>query len=385
MAGETRLPTGHVFRVERARGPIWYAKYRLPDGRQVQKKIGPAWTGRGRPAAGYVTKRLAEDWLRNLIDEARRGTLPGMVRTGVTFADAAAEWLRYIEHDRMRKPSTISTYRSLLGSRILPAFGSIPIESITSEMIESWIASVDRTAATRVKLLAMVHGIFQRARKVWGLKVNPAVDVEKPPLSRSGDIEVFSPEEVWALVRAAASEQDAAIFLTAAFTGLRRGELLALHWRDVDFAGSVVRVRASYHEGVLSTPKSGKVRSVPLAPDVGEVLAKLAAREVFTGDDDLVFIGEDGYLDGSALRRRYDAAIARAGLRRLRFHDLRHTFGTRMIAKADIRRVQEWMGHADVQTTMKYLHYVPRAEDAQLVAEAFRLATPAASESSLKS
>lgn len=61
----------------------------------------------------------------------------------------------------------------------------------------------------------------------------------------------------------------------------------------------------------------------------------------------------------------------RAGLRPLRFHDLRHTFGTRMIAKADIRRVQEWMGHADVQTTMKYLHYVPREGDAALVAEAF--------------
>ena len=74
-----------------------------------------------------------------------------------------------------------------------------------------------------------------------------------------------------------------------------------------------------------------------------------------------------GYLDGSALRRRYVArARKRAGLRPLRFHDLRHTFGTRMIAKADIRRVQEWMGHADVQTTMKYLHYAPRAEDAAL-------------------
>jgi len=58
-------------------------------------------------------------------------------------------------------------------------------------------------------------------------------------------------------------------------------------------------------------------------------------------------------------------------LRPLRFNDLRHTFGTRMIAKADIRRVQEWMGHADVQTTMKYLHYAPRDDDAALVAQAF--------------
>ena len=87
-----------------------------------------------------------------------------------------------------------------------------------------------------------------------------------------------------------------------------------------------------------------------------------------------MFVGEvGGYLDGSALRRRYKAALGRAGLRPLRFHDLRHTFGTRMIAKADIRRVQEWMGHADVQTTMHYLHYAPREEDARLVAEAFAM------------
>ena len=354
-------------------------KYRLPDGRQAQKKLGPAWSERGRPPAGYFTKRTAEDALRGVLDEARRGTLPGMVRTGASFADAAAEWLRYVEQDRLRKPSTVATYRSLLRSRILPTFGELPLESITSAMVERWIASVDRTPATRTKLLAMMHGIFQRARKVWGLPVNPVDDVEKPPLGRSADIDVFSPEEVWALVRAAASEQDAVVFLTAAFTGLRRGELLALHWRDVDFTGSVIRVRGSYHEGVLSTPKSGKVRSVLMAPDVADALATLGGREHWVGDDDLVFVGETGgYLDGSALRRRYDAALTRAGLRRLRFHDLRHTFGTRMIAKADIRRVQEWMGHADVQTTMKYLHYAPRAEDARLVAEAFRLPVPPA-------
>ncbi len=71
------------------------------------------------------------------------------------------------------------------------------------------------------------------------------------------------------------------------------------------------------------------------------------------------------------------AIDSRASLRDLRFHDLRHTFGTRMIAKADVRRVQEWMGHADIQTTMKYLHYAPRAEDARLVAEAFAVSTGA--------
>lgn len=117
----------------------------------------------------------------------------------------------------------------------------------------------------------------------------------------------------------------------------------------------------------------------PMCPERGGALAQLGQREHRVDDDDLVFTGEvGGYLDGSALRRRYKAALIAAGLRPLRFHDLRHTFGTRMITKADIRRVQEWMGHADVQTTMRYLHYAPRSEDARLVAEAFALEEPAA-------
>jgi integrase len=80
--------------------------------------------------------------------------------------------------------------------------------------------------------------------------------------------------------------------------------------------------------GKLTTPKSGKLRSVPLAPDVAGVLARLATRDVWRGDDDLVFPGVAGaHLDASALSRRYKAALRRAGLRPLRFHDLRHTFG----------------------------------------------------------
>jgi len=374
--------SGHVFRVERKRGPVWYAKYRLPDGRQVQRRLGAAWSERGRPPAGYFTKRQAEEWLRDTLDQARRGTLPGLVRTGSTVADAAAEYLRYVEHDRARKPSTVAGYRWIIDARILPGLGARPIEAVTTEDVEAWLASVPGKPSSRTKALVILHGIFERARRVHRLPLNPVRDVERPPHVVSGDIEVFSPEEVWALVRAADSEQDAALFLAAAFTGLRMGELLALRWHDVDFAGSVVRVRVSYAAGHLTTPKSGKVRSIPLAPDVAEALARLSGRERFTAEDDLVFPSAAGeHLDGSALRRRFKATLARAGLHPLRFHDLRHTFGTRMIATADIRRVQEWMGHAEVQTTMKYLHYAPRAEDAELVARAFALPAPPVPES----
>jgi integrase len=109
-----------------------------------------------------------------------------------------------------------------------------------------------------------------------------------------------------------------------------------------------------------------------MAPDVATALARLADRDHWTGHDDLVFPGvTGGYLDGSALCRRYKAALARAALRPLRFHDLRHTFGTRVIGVVDIRRVQEWMGHANVQTTMQYLHYIPCPQDAALVGKAF--------------
>lgn len=365
-------PTGHVFRREGARGPVWYAKYRLPSGRQLQKRIGPAWTDRGRPPAGYFTKRTAEDWLRSLLDEARRGTLPGMVRTGATLRDAADEWLRYCEHERACKKSTLTEYRHA-ADVIVRGLGDPPLEDVTAEMIERWKAGLTASNRTVAKYLVNLHGIFRRAMKVWGLPRNPAAEVERPRYRVSDDINAFSPEEVHALVRAAAAEQDAAMFLTAAFTGLRLGELLALQWRDVDFAGDVIRVRRSYNaHGGLGTPKSGKVRSVPMVPDVAQALARLSERDEFVGDEDLVFAGDWGtFQDASALRIRYKEALKRAELRQLRFHDLRHTFGTLAVRRAEVPAVQAWMGHADIQTTMRYVHHRDRGGEAKLLAEAF--------------
>ena len=91
----------------------------------------------------------------------------------------------------------------------------------------------------------------------------------------------------------------------------------------------------------------------------------MSERSTGTGDDDLVFGEEAGtWLNDDRLRRRYEAAIKAADLRRLRFHDLRHTFGSLAITRADIVEVQAWMGHADIQTTMRYLHYRDRSDAA---------------------
>jgi integrase len=143
-------------------------------------------------------------------------------------------------------------------------------------------------------VLNVLHGIFKRAKKVWSLPVNPAAELERHPDRVSGDIEVYAPEEVWALARAGFDERDATVYVTAAFTGLRMGELRALRWRDVDFERSVVRVRASYAEGELSVPKSGKVRSVPLVAEVAQALARLGERDGWNADDDLVFAEPHG-------------------------------------------------------------------------------------------
>jgi integrase len=370
-----RPVSGHVFRVEGKRRPVWYAKYRLPDGRQVQRRLGPAWTERGRPAAGHFTKRTAERWLRDTLDEARRGTLPGMVRTGATFADAAAEWLRYVEHERACKPSTRQDYTNMV--RVLNrTFGARAVESITAEDIERWKATLiaERRLSNRTlqKYLVVLNAIFKRAMKVWRLPRNPAADVERPRLTRPIGIDVFSREEVLALVRAAESEQDAAIFATAAFTGLRQGELLALRWRDIDFELDLIRVRRNYTHGHEGSPKSGRDRAVPMIAEVAQILARLGQRQWFTAPTDLVFCNTiGGHLSVRHLGLRYRAALERAGLRPLRFHDLRHTFGTHAIRTADPREVMEWMGHADLKTTQVYLAYKPKADAARRLSAAF--------------
>jgi len=259
-----------------------------------------------------------------------------------------------------------------------PEFGPRPLESITPDMIDVYkerlIGEGRLSARVIVRHLTVLHGVFKRAKRVWGLAENPASAdlVERPKVVYTGEFETLERDEIELLTTAAADAQDAAVYKVAAYTGLRQGELLALRWADVDFVAGLLHVRRNYTDHREKVPKGKRVRSVPMTPDVIDALGRLKERERFTADDDLVFCNAVGsYLDAWALRRRFYRALEEAGLRRIRFHDLRHHFGSMAITVLDAYAVQSYMGHQHYSTTQRYLHHQPRREHAHALHAAF--------------
>jgi integrase len=378
----------------------WRAFWWDADGKH-SRVLGRAWvrdsgkkTPRGaivwhagdgsKPDPSYRTPKEADAELRRLLEHeaVRRPSPRSPTGAPVTFADAAEAWLLHGERRRNLKRSTLKDYRQSLDAYLLPGedgarrygrapFATMPLRDLRATEVKAWYDRLPY-GRTAEKLLMIVRAILTHARSRGWIERDPTASIDRQPVRYSGDYDFYSREEIEALVRAAASEQDAAVYLTAAMTGLRRGELVGLRWRDVDFPGQAIRIRANYSYGQLVTPKSGKVRSVPMVPEVAQALARLSQRELFNADSDPVFIGAaGGHLDASALRRRYAAAVMRAGLRPLPFHSLRHYFGSMAVNRASLVQVQSWMGHSHIQTTARYLHAKSQGDDAALLASAF--------------
>jgi len=381
--------SGHVQVRENTRGRVWIALWRDAEGRH-KKTLGPAWVkphgktpkGAARWRAsdgpkpdGFLTPRDAEEVLRELLAGAPKEKRPRRIER--TFAEACDEWLRYVEHDRERRSSTVRDYRNTVRRYLLPHFGpSTPVGRLTTDDIDAFREGLleDGRLSRRTiqKILVLLHGILKRAKRKKWIAANPAEDAERITLKRSGDFNVLSPAEIEAVARAARDEQDAAIFLTAAYTGLRMGELRALRWADVDFTGERILVRKGVTRWEEGRPKSGRVRSVPLVDQVARALDGLSRRELLTSAEDLVFPNDvGGFFDDGRLRKRFYAALRDAGLGHLRekedrfvFHDLRHIFGTLAVRGFPLSDVKAFMGHESIETTMIYVHHVPQTDAA---------------------
>jgi integrase len=225
-----------------------------------------------------------------------------------------------------------------------------------------------------------MHCVFELRQSLGWCRHNPVKLADRPTIKATETRIKFLDQPELEKLLALAYPDDAfgrvepTLYLTAAMTGLRQGELICLRWRDVDFDARKVRVVSPYVRGEFNDPKSeDSGRSVPLAQRVGDALASLREQALYPADNNLVFCHpETGHpLDRSKLVRRFKQALKRADVRSITFHELRHTFGTRMAASVvPLRTIQHWMGHADSKTTQIYAHYQP-SDTAEVVDLAF--------------
>ncbi len=379
-------------------GVVAYARWRDSARTERTQKLGPAWVERHGDQWRNRRGRRPEDALtidgallraRELVAEQETKLASAPDHSAATFKQVAWAWHAHGRDVTGWAPSTVEDREHTIRHHLEPAFKDGTIRSIGRADVRQWWDGLhsakreggrlsDRNAN---KLLTELRAILNWAAEDYGLDGNAAAGIPKHPERTSERPSFYTPAQVEALV-AAAKGQDKLAFKVAAYAGLRRGEVVSLRWRCVDIARSNLHVDESVSAGQDSRPKSGKGRTVPLAKVLADALAD--ARPENASDDDLVFVGstvkDDGSpakLDGSALRRRFEAARKRAKLPPLRFHDLRHTFGSLAVdGGASLVQVQAWMGHSAIQTTMRYLHTKSRPDDADLLDRAF--ASPSA-------
>jgi integrase len=377
MASRRSYGTGSVFIHPTVQPPTWYGQWWTPDGRRPKRKIGVARQPGSREG---LTRTQAEAKLRE-----KRAEIQITPRASGERLDVAQVGRRYRLHieRKGRKRSTVQNVESEVRVHLAPFFAGRAMDAITTEDVIDLVLLLEDSKELAPKtirnIVATLSALFNYAMQRRCATANPCTGVELPAVPESGEIRFLTLDEVDRLVEHARPGEfqalDRAIFLTAAMTGLRKGELLALRWKDVDWTAGRIRVRQNYVRGEFGTPKSKRSsRSVPMADEVAGELDRLCTQSRWQGEDDLVFAHRltGGPLPKANVTRRMRAALKAAKLDTShRFHDLRHTFGTMMAAAGvPMRTLQEWMGHRDLATTQRYADYAPSTREAEMVAAA---------------
>jgi integrase len=351
----------------------WYA-----NGRRVKRRIG---LKRPRGERTGLTRAQAEAELRRLIAETQ---VRAQVGERLTVAEVSARYIAHAQR-RGRKRSTCENIESITRIHLTPFFGERTMDAIEPEDVVDLVALLERMGrapATVRGVIATLSALFVFAKapyRRWAV-VNPCEGIDLPAIPDAQEIRYLTLPEIDRLIAHVRSGEfahlDRAIFITAVMTGLRKGELVALRWRDVDWNAGRIRVRRNYTRGEFGTPKSRRSsRSVPMTAELAGELRRLWNQTIHRDDDDLVFAHPDhgGILPKANISRRLSAALRAAGIEDHRFHDLRHTFGTRMAAAGvPLRTLQEWTGHRHITTTQRYADYSPSEHEGEMVEAGFR-------------
>lgn len=265
------------------------------------------------------------------------------------FKAFAWVWFRdYVKPNN--KHSEILSKKYVLKNTLIPYFGNTPINEITTRQVDKFKAEMLEKKLKKKTInnyLSILRKCLNNADDWYYLKQLPRIKLFKASRGKYD----YLTEEKSELLLAHAEGVWHDMILTALRTGLRLGELMALDWMDIDFGKGILTVNHAIARGRLGTPKSGKSRIVPLCDDVFEALYNKRKESGY------VFSNGDSYYRPKTCLKYLHRVCLVAGLEIIGWHGLRHSFASQLVTNgANIKGVQELLGHSDIQTTMRYTH-----------------------------
>ena len=293
-----------------------------------------------------------------------------------TFKEYADSWIKTTVPATC-KASTLRDYKDILRLHVLPVFGELKVTEISRGKVKDFLLEKinnSYAASTVTHIKNVISGVLNKALDDEVIQANPAHRLGKifKVRDRKETIDPLTYEELRLLLDAVQKHypEHYALFLLLARTGMRIGEALGLQWSDLDFAGRFISVKRSLVRGRISTPKNGKERRTDMSLQLAgalrahELESKKKGLALGLGDlPEYVFTNEKGgQIDKDIWRRRvFCKVLQRAGLRRVRIHDLRHTYATLRISKGDnIADVSNQLGHHSPKLTWDvYYHWIP--------------------------
>jgi integrase len=288
-------------------------------------------------------------------------TAPQQKRKRAAFSGFAKLWLdRHVLVNN--KPTTVRATKRILKNHLVPFFGDRDLRVIEAEDVATYKALKVKTLAPKTvnNHIGVLSRLYRDAVQWRYCEVSPAAGsgmLKVPPRP----LRFWDKQQGHAFLVAVQRHEPRwhPLFMTALRTGLRQGELLGLEWSDVDFNNSQVHVRRTFTEGQVTSPKNNKTRAVPMPRDL-EAMLRRTPRHLFSS---LVFHRSDGsHLSNNCLWKPMQRNIKRAGVPKIAFHDMRHSYASQLVmGGVPMKAIQEYLGHADITTTMRYAHLSPSA------------------------
>lgn len=350
--------------------------YLRADGRwEGRLRVGYSNGKRARRSVFGRTRAEAATKLRELIAAYETGSLE--IPTKATVGHYLQTWLAETAKPSLR-PRTFVTYEQVIRSHILPNLGHIPLRKLSPHHVQRWLnarAATGLSPRTCQHARAILRAALTRAVK-WGyISRNVAALVDGPRVVRP-EIRPLTPEQARSLLTAAANHRLGSLVTVAVSLGLRQGEALALRWADIDFDSGLLHVKHAlqFPKGggwSLVEPKSDRSRRTVTLPQIATIALRAHSRRQ---KEDRLLAGakwrENGFvfttrvgtpLDPWGVIKAFKALLRSAGLPNIRFHDLRHTAATLLLAQGvDPRTIMATLGHSQISLTLNtYSHVLP--------------------------